>query len=383
MSLLTGDFMKNYPAVRCVILCQLFVIAGSILNSCQGVQGSEKKYEKFLTKIYEKKIFNGNVMIVENGSIAYQGCFGISNIDPIDSLRLNSVFRLGSVSKQFTAMGIIILEERGKLDYDQDIRDFIPVLPYEGITVRHLLNHVSGLPDYVSLMDDNWKPELRADDPNRFISGNQDIINILVKKRPEIRFEPGEKWEYSNTGYVLLASIIRKVSGMEFSHFLKEEIFDPAGMKHTSVYNYVIGPDESMPLRVYGFAGSKEPDVSLVDSHYLNPAEGDGGVYSTLGDLMKWDSILYTDLLVSEDARNKAFTPALLNNGIATNYGFGWFIGKSPSGQKVVEHKGGWAGFRTCIYREIEENNCIVILTNNSGDHLPRVLDRLKRILHD
>lgn len=341
-------------------------------------------YEDFFSKVYSQGQFNGNVLILENGNIAFQGYYGISNIDPIDSMHLNSIFRLGSVSKQFTAMGIMILKESGILSYDQNIRDFIPELPYEGVTVRHLLNHVSGLPDYTRLMDENWKADLNYDDPDRFISGNIDIINMLAEKKPDIRFYPGEKWEYSNTGYVLLASIVQRASGLPFEQFLKKQIFDPVKMTNTSVYNYVPGKDERMPFRVYGYnVALNGSDLISNDCHYLNPAQGDGGIYSTLGDLMKWDRILYKDELISQDTREEAFTPAILNNRDTTNYGFGWSIGKSLTGKKTVQHGGGWVGFRTYIFREIEENNCIIILTNHSSRYIPGILGELKNILHN
>lgn len=363
-----------------IVFCVAFLI-----SSCQVERDDViNKYEAFLSRAHSNGQFNGNALIFEDGKIAFQGSFGIGNIDPIDSLNLNSIFRLGSVSKQFTAMGIMKLKERGLLSYKQNVRDFIPELPYEGVTIRHLLNHVSGLPDYTRLMDENWKVDLKYDDPERFITGNIDIIKMLAEIKPAIHFKPGEKWEYSNTGYVLLASIVNRASGIPFEQFLKEQIFDPAKMTSTSVYNYIPSQDEQMPFRVYGFSvGLNGTDLISSDCHYLNSAQGDGGIYSTLEDLMKWDRILYTDKLISKDTRDEAFTPAILISGDTTNYGFGWGINKSPTGKKAVQHGGGWVGFRTYIYREIEENNCIIILTNNSSRYLSSVLELLKNILHN
>ena len=356
-----------------------------LFSACQNEQEvRSNKYEKFLSQAHVNGQFNGNALIFENGEIAFSGSFGISNIDPIDSLNLNSIFRLGSVSKQFTAMGIMKLKEDGKLTYDQDIRDFIPELPYEGITIRHLLNHVSGLPDYTRLMAENWKVDLKFDEPERLIAGNIDIIKMLAKKNPAVHFKPLEKWEYSNTGYVLLASIVARASGTPFENYLQKQIFEPAKMSSTVVYNYSSGYDQQMPNRVYGFSvGLSGTDLISSDAHYLNPAQGDGGIYATLDDLLKWDRILYTNVLISEETKEEAFTPAILNNGDTTNYGFGWFIDKSPTDKKVVSHGGGWVGFRTYIYREIEENNCIVLLTNNSSRYLGSVLQPLKNILHN
>jgi CubicO group peptidase (beta-lactamase class C family) len=150
------------------------------------------------------------------------------------------------------------------------------------------------------------------------------------------------------------------------------------------VYSYVPGNDNQMPLRVYGYRTELNGiDLVSTDIHYLNPVAGDGGIYSTLGDLLKWDRILYTEDIISKNTREEAFTTAILNNGDTTTYGFGWFIDKSLSGKKVVAHSGGWVGFTTYIYREVEENNCIIILTNNSTRYFGTIIDPLKNILHD
>lgn len=359
-----------------LVLLIMFLFTG-----CQTeIEVKTNKYGDFLSQAAAKGQFNGNALILEDGEIAFQGSFGIGNVDPIDSLNLNSPFRLGSVSKQFTAMGIMKLKESGKLSYDQDIKDFIPELPYEGVTIRHLLTHVSGLPDYMDMMDENWKTELKDNNPDKFFSGNIDLIEMLTKIKPQIHFEPGEKYEYSNTGYVLLGSIVSRASGMSFTQFLKEQIFEPAKMTNTSVS----GNDPQMPLRVYGYRTELNGiDRVSTDIHYLSSVTGDGGVYSTLGDLLKWDRILYTEDLISKNTREEAFTPAILNNGDTIPYGFGWGIGKSLSGKKVVAHSGRWVGFSTYIYREIEENNCIIILTNNSTRYFRTIIDPLKNILHD
>jgi len=368
-----------------------YILLGLIFSLASGMVSSQNQenealpdsYHDFLINAYNAKKLNGNVLIVEKGEIAYQGAFGISNINPIDSLQLDSRFRLASVSKQFTATGIMKLKESGKLTYDQDIKDFIPELPYKDITIRHLVNHTSGLPDYVGLMNENWKAKLKVDDPERFV-GNDEVIAMLVDKKPIPRFKPGEKWEYSNTGYLLLASIVRRASGKPFETYLKEQVFDPAKMMHTSVYKFVPGNDANMPKRVYGYSvGSNASDLTSNDVHYLNTVQGDGGIYSTVGDLYKWDRLLHTNQLVSEDMKKDAFTPGVLSNGDQTNYGFGWSIEQQPSGQKVVSHGGGWVGFRTHIYREIDANNCIILLTNHSSPHFDKILDGLKMILHN
>ncbi len=349
----------------------------------EEVANATNKYHEFIKNIHSQGYFNGNVLISEGGVIAYQGSFGVSNINPIDSLQLDSKFRLASVSKQFTAMGIIKLKESGLLNYDQEIKDFIPEIPYSGITIRQLLNHTSGLPDYVSLMNENWKPDLESYDPERLISGNQDIIDMLVRMKPSIRFKPGEKWEYSNTGYVLLATLVQRVSGKPFEDYLREQVFLPAGMMNTSVYNYVPGHDGNMTSRVYGFRLDSVNGFISTDAHFLNKAQGDGGIYSTLEDLFNWDRILCTNELISGESRTEAFTPGKLNNGDETEYGFGWFVDKNSKGQTVVFHAGGWVGFQTYIYRDLEKQDCIIILSNHSSIYLERIFFALKKILNE
>lgn len=368
--------------------CSLFFVSMLcfLLASCKAnYPEGDEKYVVYLSEMSKQGKFNGNALILKNGEIAFQGAYGIQSIDPIDALTLNSAFRLASVSKQFTAMAIMMLKEDGKLSYNQDIREIIPELPYEGITIRHLLGHLSGLPDYVELLNKHWKPNLKGNDPDRFISGNDDIIKMLVDKKPPVRFSPGEKYEYSNTGYILLASIIIRISGQPFEEFLKERIYDPVGMTNTCVYQYKPDPDPDMPNRVFGFYSKKNGvGYGSSDCNFLNFAQGDGGIFSTVGDLLKWDRVLYEHKLVSESTLNEAFTPGVLNNGKSTNYGFGWFIGKTKSGKKSVSHSGGWVGFMTHIEREIEENNCIIILTNNSaGRNFGLIRESLLKMLHE
>jgi CubicO group peptidase (beta-lactamase class C family) len=305
----------NLIAGRFALVLLVFFLA-----SCHEARHKPlNKYEQYLSEASARGEFNGVALVFDDGDVVYQGAFGIRTIDPPSSLDVNSQFRLASVSKQFTAMAVMQLMEDGKLRYDQDIRDFIPELPYEGITIRHLLHHVSGLPDYEPLMDQHWKPELKVDDPARYTDGNADVIKMLVAKNMPVYFKPGEKWRYSNTGYNLLGSIVARASGVSFAEFLRTRVFDPAGMSSTVMYDYVVGPDPHMPNRAFGYQVEwNGTDLSPADSHYLNPGQGEDGVYSTIGDMLKWDRALYTEKLVSEATLQEAFTPAVLNNGKTT-----------------------------------------------------------------
>lgn len=374
--------MKHFPFRQPAFVPFLLIL---LLTSCHAQQQEQpSKYERYLSEASERGQFNGVALVYDKGKVVYEGAFGLRSIDPIDSLDVNSQFRLASVSKQFTAMCIMQLMEEGKLKYDQDIRDLIPELPYNGITIRHLLNHTSGIADYEPLMDENWKPELKFDDPARYTDGNADVIKMLVAKKPPVLFKPGEKWEYSNTGYNLLGTIVARASGMSFAAYAKQHIFDPAGMSHSSFYDFVIGTDPKMPDRAYGYKVEwNQKDMIPADSHYLNRGLGEDGVYSTVGDLLKWDRILYTDELVSKATLEEAFTPGVLNNGDTTDYGFGWHLERSPTGKRVVSHSGGWLGFTTFILRGVEEDKCMVVLMNNSSLYFWPIVEGVKHILYD
>ncbi|HMG89553.1 MAG TPA: serine hydrolase domain-containing protein [Chryseolinea sp.] len=327
--------------------------------------------------------FNGNVLVSKSGKVICQKSVGYANFDTKALLNDSSVFELASVSKQFTSMCIMILQERGKLRYSDDVRIFIPELPYQGMTIRHLLTHTSGIPDYMELFSKDWNP--------KEIAFNEDVIELLVKKKPAILFKPGDKWEYSNTAFVLLASVIERVSGMPFGEFLAQNIFTPLDMQHSRTYNTRRSKGEIIPNYAYGFVyhdALKQfilPD-SLKELSFvitLDGIQGDGIVNTTTSDLFKWDQALYTEKLVKQATLEEAFTPSKLNNDSIINYGFGWGLsGDSVSG-KIVSHGGGWPGYNTFIVRFIDKNNCIIVLSNNSGFGLETLRAKLAELLND
>lgn len=338
-------------------------------------------YAEFIDQMHERGFATGNILVYKDGEIIYQNANGLRAINPKDSLTLNSQFRLASVSKQFTGMSIMKLKEAGKLDYDQNVIEILPDFPYDNITVRHLLNHVSGLADYERLLDEHWKPE---DSTKTYILGNDEIIKEFHKVSPELNFQPGEKWEYSNTGYLYLASIVEKISGQHFREFLKENIFDPLNMTNTVLYKYQIDTDPNMPNRVFGYGTAlNQTDLKVNDYNIVNDVRGDGGIYSTLEDLYKWNQALVKHTIISKAYLDEAWTPALLNNGELTEYGFGWGIRSKNNEPKVIRHSGGWVGFRTFLYNEVEANNGFIILTNNSGDNYGDVLRGVSNIMKE
>jgi CubicO group peptidase (beta-lactamase class C family) len=366
--------------MKILVKFTLVCLFTTCLFSCSEKTKTEVNvYAEFIHKMNKKGITTGNILIYKNGKVIYKNADGLRNTKSKDSLTLDSQFRLASVSKQFTGMSIMKLKEMGKLDYDQTVTSILPEFPYPTITVRHLLHHISGLTDYERLLDKNWKPE---DSTKKYILGNDEIIKEFYRVNPALDFEPGEKWEYSNTGYLFLASIVEKISEKHFSDFLKEHIFEPLEMNNTLLYKYQIAPDSKTPKRVFGYkVALNQVDFEENDYNLVNDVRGDGGIYSTLEDLYKWNQALVNYTIIPKNYLDEAWTPGVLNNGESTSYGFGWGIKSELNEPKIVRHSGGWVGFVTFLYNEVDANNGLVLLTNNSGENYRAILDGLFNIM--
>lgn len=362
---------------------RISMMAIFLVTQSLWAQANVLKIDSFLTTMYNKGNLNGNVLIAEKGEIIYKRSFGFSNERTRENLNENSIFELASVSKQFTAMAIVILQEKGKLNYDDRISKFIPELSfYENITIRHLLNHTSGLPDYMEIMDTIF-------DKNK-IATNEDIISIFAKLKPKVLFEPNTNWEYSNTGYALLASIIEKASGMSYENYLNKVIFEPLGMTHTFVYrrryapkkvdNYAYGYIYSTGLKKYILPDESEDTKMVV---WLDGIVGDGTVNSTIIDLFKWDQALNTTNLISQKNKDEIFKSSVLSDSSKTDYGFGWFIEDNGIYGNIVTHTGGWPGYRTIIDRHIQNDKTIIVLLNyiNSNTYIP--ITDLRKMLYN
>lgn len=337
-------------------------------------------FEEYFDSLDQRGQFNGTVLVAMDDQVIFEKAFGKTSAAKDTELTIDHQFRLASVSKQFTAMAIMLLENDGVLTYDQDITDFIPELPYEGVTIQHLLQHTGGLADYMDPVAHYWKPELAEDDPAKLIGDNEDLIRIFAENPPEPDFAPGERWEYSNTGYVLLASIVERASKTPFPQFMKERIFDPLGMDMTSVYEYKPGVDESMPLRTFGFRDDIWGGTTENDYNFLNGVYGDGGMYSNTRNLYSWHMGLLEDKLLPRDKLMEAYQHTTLNDGSTMDYGFGWGVGDDPD-SLVVGHSGGWVGYATFIERNVDKNICFILLTNNGGPYLGDIIDDMRKMI--
>jgi CubicO group peptidase (beta-lactamase class C family) len=315
--------------------------------------------------------FSGVVLVAESGKPVYHKAFGYREFANQTPLQTSNIFELASVSKQFTAMIIMMLKEKGKLGYDDLVEKYLDI-PYKSITIRHLLTHTSGLPDYQDIMDKYW-------DKSK-VAGNSDCIEYLNKYAPSKHFEPGEKFEYSNTGYLLLASIAEKASGSDFIKLCRKWIFRKLKMKSTDIRtleqkkatkNFAIGhiyvKDREKFVRTDSFPSS---DYTI----WLGNRKGPGRISATAADLLKWDNALYTEKLVRQSALQEAFTPMRLNSGSLSNYGFGWMLRTDSVLGKIVYHTGDNPGYKTQIIRYLDKKKTIIVLNNNAHENFGALL---------
>ena len=330
-------------------------------------KNTAEQLDKFLKGQHDYFGFNGNVLAAGDAFPFYQRSFGYADFDTKRMLNDSSVFELASVSKQFTAMGIMICKERGLLGYEDNIRKFFPDLPYDNVTVRHLLTHTSGIPSYESQFEKFWD--------HKKIAFNKDVIEMLAKQKDSLFFKPGTRWQYSNTGYALLASIIEKVSGSTYNDFMAKNIFQPLGMRHTFIYNTRRStgkiPDNYALGFIYSEGAKKyilpDQDARTDMVYYLDGIAGDGCVNSTTGDLLKWENALLGHQLVTKASIDEMLSPLVRTSpGDSTNY-YGFGVGVQPKTDhgKVISHTGGWPGYSTYLMHRDKGHETLIVLSNN------------------
>ena len=301
-----------------------------------------------LMRAYDGAVPGASVLVLQDGEPALRRSYGIADLEHGTPATPATNYRLASVTKQFTAAAILLLAEDDRLLLDDRVRKWLPGLPasQDGITIHHLLTHTGGLVDYEELMPGDLETQLR----------DADVLK-LQEQEQRLYFGPGTKWRYSNGGYALLALIVERASGLSFQTFLRERIFLPLGMDNTLAY---VKEGPPAPNRAYGY--------SLIDGAWTRTDQsttsavlGDGGIYSSIGDLAKWDAALYDDRLLSDDARRLAFTPWVKSDDPAVDYGYGWRV----TGE-TLWHSGETVGFRNVIVRWPERHLTVIVLTNRN-----------------
>ena len=326
--------------------------------------------ENLARAAYEKGGFNGAWLYAEKGKIVSSGAFGWVDAENSLPMREDSIFEMASVTKMFTATAIMLLVREGKLGLDDAYTKYFPDYPYEGVTIRHLLTHTSGMPDFD--VEELVGPVL--DEENR-IPENCEIIDLIRKTGEDAACAPGETYEYSDVGYMLLANAVEKVSGMKFEDFMKKNVFEPAGMKDSGIYHTRRDgrPSDRFTRNMVLEDGKFVPsDLSEHTRRYVVGSDGMNGcdyLYTTVFDMLAWDRALREETVLTREEQNIMYAPMPLNNGDiagadedSDGYGFGWCFKTEPESGLIVRHAGGMPGLETWFERFVDADKVLVIM---------------------
>ncbi len=347
---------------KSILLVIIFVMGASSIAVAQKKNPSKTnkpdKYAMAFDSLFEAEVKPDGpgmaILIAKNGKAIYRRAIGKANLEHNIDLKPEHVFRIGSITKQFTAVSIMQLIEQGKISADDEITKFIPDYPTHGnrITVSHLIYHTSGIQSYTDMA--GWDDEIRKKDFT---------VSALVDyfKNEPMNFLPGEEWRYNNSGYILLGYIIEKVSGMTYEEYLQKNIFEPLGMKHS----YYDDARTIIPNRAQGYAMR---DEGVINAPYLSMTQpyAAGSILSTVDDMLIWNNALMSGKVISKASLEKALIPATLNNGKKTNYAYGLILG-DLDGSKTIEHSGGINGFLSNGIYFPAEDVYVIGFSNSEG----------------
>ena len=312
------------------------------------------KIDTFFQRRFNAKTFNGTILFAKKNHTIIKKAYGFSTLETKDSLTTSSTFQLASASKPFTAIACLQLVEKGKIKLTDSVQKFIPSFPYQGITIHQLLSHRSGLSQYTHFCD---APDSIWPDKHKTIT-NRDVINIIEKYIPGVNYAPNTKFYYCNTNYMLLASIIEKVSEQTFEQYLKANIFTPLKMSNTIVYNRDNKADLIKPVRAYN--GAYNPFIDI----YLNGVVGDKGIYSSVEDLYLFYQGLSDGKLIKPETLALASLSKNEHRNNHKNYGYGFRLFELEEGRNIIYLTGWWKGFRTYFIMNNELNEVAIVLTN-------------------
>jgi CubicO group peptidase (beta-lactamase class C family) len=340
--------------MRRVIGATFEVLLLCVLSVAQILPPAEISKVDEIFKDYAKVDSPGCALgIYRDGVIAYAQGYGMASLELGVPIAPQTVFDIGSTSKQFTAFSILLLQQQGKLSLDDDIRKFIPEIPDYGkrITLRHLMTHTSGMRDYAGLFD-------LAGIPEQNLTNDQDAVDLIVRQKA-LNFTPGDEWDYSNTGFFLLSQVVKRVTGKTLRDFDQENMFIPLGMKSTQIFN-----DHTLiiPHRATGYSYDDERKAFGVEMSNFEQT-GDGSVQTSVEDLQRWDENFYSDKLGGEELIRQMQIVGKLNNGKEHGYAAGLEI-STYRGQPVVRHGGAWAGYRAELLRFPKQHTSIAVLCN-------------------
>ena len=341
----------------------LAVCASCASTGGSGVRGIDAPAVDTLFRAYTGAVPGASIAVIRDGEVLLRRGYGLAELASRAPVTPTTDFRLASLSKQFTATAIMLLVKDGKLRYDQPVAELLPELPpaTRAITIRHFLNHTSGIVDYEDLIPATRTSQL----------DDNDVLS-LVASRDSVYFPAGTAYRYSNSGYVLLGIIVARASGISLPQFLKTRVFDPLEMHATVMH---IEGRDTVPQRAYGYSPQGGSFIQT-DQSVISATLGDGGIYSNVDDMARWDRALSRASLVDSATLTLATTPPVLPGGAATEYGFGWFV-DNYRGEKRWRHTGETSGFRNAIQRYPNRHLTIVILTNRSSGEPAAIAERI------
>lgn len=329
------------------------------INLVKSTFELRKKCEDFFTKQFKNGNFAGAVLISYKGEVIYRGAFGYANRKQKSLITTQHIFQIGSMSKQFTAISILQLVSKGKLSLEDTVNRIYPDFPYKGITIRMLLTHRSGLPNYI------YQLENSSIDKTKTIN-NQQVVDFMIKHKEKAYSKPGRHYQYCNTGYVLLAAIVEKVSGMTFSEYVHKNIFEPLGMKNSFFYTDIYENKVSTSLPITTGYLSPRQEAGF---YYLNGTLGDKGLFTTIDDLHIWDTSLYHNYILPKNYIDSAFTKQTKTHLSIVSYGFGWKMYFLKDTFAVYFHSGWWQGYQSVIMRIPHDTITVVVLKNKKTAH--------------
>ena len=327
------------------------------------------KLDSLLQRINKRNDFNGSLLVAKNGKILYSNQVGYADFRKKEAINESSLFQLASVSKQFTAAAIMLLYERNKIQLTDTVNNYFPDFPYENVTIKNLLNHTAGLPKYFWVAEHKWEQKKAPT--------NSEMMHLLASSKVQRYFKPGRNFDYSNTGYFVLASIVEKVSGTSFSAFVKEHIFEPLDMKNSFVYSFENDSIKTNQLDGYRlYRGWRHRKINATVNDAI---VGDKNVYATSEDLFKWIVGLNNEKLLSKASLDLMYTKGETIYGRKVPYGFGFRI--DAKDENKIYHHGRWNGFSTGLTQYLEDDLVVIVLEHTSYNAMTTLNRKVKEIV--
>jgi CubicO group peptidase (beta-lactamase class C family) len=328
--------------------------AARIFIQINGPEKNRKLDSFFQFKIHQQG-FNGAMLVAQWGQILYKNCYGWADVNNREGINEHTAFQLASVSKQFTAVCILQLMEKGLLSLDDEVQNYFPGFPYPNVTIKLLLSHRSGLPNYLNFAPLYWKNKTQ-------LMSNSDLIQMMINNKPRMASRPDSHFEYCNTNYAVLAAIVEKISGMSFANYADQNLFKRIGMNDSWIFTQ----------ENYGKCTSKACGYSRSNwikggIDFTDGVTGDKGVYCSINDMWKWDCAMYDYTLLKKETLDEAYQPRSFEKKGVKNYGYGWRMFVYSPTLKAVYHNGWWHQFNNAYFRGLNDRTTVIVLGSNSN----------------